>query len=147
MRIQSLIFHWLALIILMFSALRTSVRHMALVQGHMYDTCIVWPSRSGGARTVLGPRKGFTHSMVHLWAEKGSLQWVPTFRPASLSTLQNLAPFIVVTASAADCPVPQADLVGVMSGAAALVLSVAAEHLKRWRQGKERDGEGLKAGG
>ena len=85
--------------------------------------------------------------MVHLWAEKWSLQWVPTFRPASLSTLQNLAPFIVVTASAADCPFPQADLVGVRSGVEALILNVAAEHLKRWRQGKERDGEGRKAEG
>ena len=85
--------------------------------------------------------------MVHFWAEKQSLQWVPTFRPANLSALQNLAPFILVTASAADRPFPQADLVGVMSGAEALVLNVAVEHLKRWRQGKERDGEGLKAEG
>ena len=60
--------------------------------------------------------KGFTHSIVHFWAEKQSLQWVPTFRPANLSALQNLAPFILVTAPAADCPFPQADLVRVMSG-------------------------------
>jgi hypothetical protein len=76
--------------------------------------------------------------MVHLWAEKQSLEWVPTFRPANLSALQNLAPFILVTASAADRPFRQADLVGVMSGAEALILYVAVEHLKRWRQGKER---------
>ena len=85
--------------------------------------------------------------MVHLWAEKQSLQWVPTFLPASLSALQNMAPFILITAPAADCPFHQADLVGVMSGAEALILNVAVEHLKRWRQGKERDGEGLKAEG
>ena len=85
--------------------------------------------------------------MVHLWAEKQSLQWGPTFRPANLSALQNLAPFILVTASAADCPFPQADLVGVMSGAETLILNVAVEQMKRWRQGKERDGEWLKAEG
>ena len=72
---------------------------------------------------------------------------MPTFRPANLSALKNLASFILVTASAADCPFPQADLVGVMSGAEALILNVAVGHLKRWRQGKEGDGEGLKAEG
>jgi hypothetical protein len=72
---------------------------------------------------------------------------VLTFRPASLSALQNLAPFILVTASAADRSFPQGDLVGVRSGAEELILDVAVEHLKRWRQGKERDGEGLKAEG
>ena len=52
-----------------------------------------WSSRG---QNRLG--KGFTHSMVHLWAEKQFLQWVPTFRPANLSALQNLAPFVLVIA-------------------------------------------------
>jgi hypothetical protein len=66
--------------------------------------------------------------MVHLWTEKQSLQWVPTFRPTNLSALQNFAPFILVIASAADRPFPQADLVGVKRervGCSLLTLSAA----------------------